>query len=83
MKRRGRKHTSSEGQRPHGCTHAGPLIVDSVDEGAPRRVKCLVCGTVGPERATSTEAAQALRRIGSSPRHRGDERRRRAEAPGR
>jgi hypothetical protein len=65
---------SIEGQRPRGCLHEGPLVVDSLEGDAPRRARCLVCGAVGPERATSVEAAHALRLLDRFPRHRADER---------
>jgi hypothetical protein len=73
MQHRGRERTDSEGQRPHRCLHKGPLVVDSLEEDGPRRARCLVCGTVGPERATSIEAAHALR-LNKFPPHRADER---------
>ena len=70
------------GKEKRGCAHKGPLLVEGPPEGigAPRRAKCLVCGALGPARATSTEAAHALR-LGAPQRHRGRERRRRAETP--
>jgi hypothetical protein len=47
---------------PHQCAHAGPRLVDPADGDAPCRALCLLCGTVGPGRATSSEAADALLR---------------------
>lgn len=43
------------------CRHRGPAIVVPADEDGRYRVRCLLCGTVGPEGATSTEALLTLR----------------------
>jgi hypothetical protein len=48
---------------PHRCAHAGPMLVDPADGDAPCRALCLLCGTVGPARATPSKAARALRHM--------------------
>lgn len=46
---------------PERCGHN--VAVTQRGEGA-RRARCLICGTVGPERPTSEEAAEALKERG-------------------
>jgi hypothetical protein len=59
------KQTTSRARPlPHQCEHAGPQLVDPADGDASCRALCLVCGTVGPGRATPSEAARALRQMG-------------------
>jgi hypothetical protein len=42
--------------------HLGPLVADQVEVGSVV-VRCLACGTVGPERNTSEAARRALEDI--------------------
>jgi hypothetical protein len=53
--------TGRERSHSHECRHWGPAVVDPADEHGCYRVRCLLCGTVGPEGATSTEALLTLR----------------------
>jgi uncharacterized Zn finger protein len=55
-----RKRLRSAGRCEH--KHLGPLVADQV-EGGSVVVRCLACGTVGPERNTSEEALRALEDI--------------------
>ena len=44
---------------PNECGHAAPVVVSGVRDGYVAR--CLLCYTLGPVRATSDLALQALR----------------------
>ena len=47
---------------PERCGHVAPMVIDRTEGGYAAR--CLRCGTVGPVRATSTEARRALLGLG-------------------
>ncbi len=47
---------------PERCGHVAPMVMERAEGGYAAR--CLRCGTVGPVRATSAEARQALLELG-------------------
>jgi hypothetical protein len=47
---------------PEQCGHVAPIAIDRAEDGYAAR--CLGCGTVGPVRATSTQARRALLGLG-------------------
>ncbi len=47
---------------PEQCGHVAPMVMERAEGGYAAR--CLRCGTVGPVRATPTEARQALLELG-------------------
>ncbi len=49
---------------PDECGHHVAITEVGEDQ---RRARCLVCGTVGPERPTGEEAVAALRERGGEP----------------
>jgi hypothetical protein len=59
---RGCKEMSMTPIPPERCGHVAPMVVERAGGGYVAR--CLRCGTVGVERATSGEARRALLELG-------------------